>query len=84
MPLACAAQAKNAKEKQSLLPVTIKQLKNAPSAASGEQNFTVDGHELHQVTIVGLIMTAEEQNTNLQYTIDDGTDDIIVKMWCAS
>lgn len=61
--------------------MTIKQLKSASNAASGEQTFTIDGHELHQITIVGLIMSAEEQNTNLQFTIDDGTDDIVVKMW---
>jgi len=60
--------------------VTIKQLKSASNAASGEQTFTIDGHELHQITIVGLIMSAEEQNTNLQFTIDDGTDDIVVNM----
>mmetsp|Transcript_29590 Transcript_29590/g.80818 ORF Transcript_29590/g.80818 Transcript_29590/m.80818 type:complete len:297 (+) Transcript_29590:94-984(+) len=74
-------KAKSNKDKQSLLPVTIKQLKNAPSAASGEQTFTVDGQELHQVTVIGLILSADEQNTNLQYTLDDGTDDILVKMW---
>jgi len=69
------------KNNQSLIPVTIKQLKNAPTGASGDGSFAVDGHELHQVTICGVIMQADEQNTNLQYKIDDGTDDIIVKMW---
>jgi len=69
------------KEAQSLIPATIKQLKNAPSNSGGDQGFSIDGKDLHQVTIVGIIMNAEEQNTNLQYTIDDGTDDIVVKMW---
>ena len=41
----------------------------------------MDGKDLHQVTIVGLITRADEQNTNLQYTVDDGTDSINVKMW---
>ena len=63
------------------MPVTIKQLKNAPAMTSGEQGFTLDGRDLYQVTIVGLIMNADEQATNLQYTIDDGTDTIMVKMW---
>jgi hypothetical protein len=66
--------------KQSLAPCTIKQLKNAP-ASGGDNGFSVDGKDLHQVTIVGLITHADEQNTNLQYTIDDGTDSINVKMW---
>ena len=66
--------------KQGLSPCTIKQLKNAP-ASGGDNGFAVDGKDLHQVTIVGLITHADEQNTNLQYTVDDGTDSINVKMW---
>lgn len=78
------AKAKGNKDRQSLIPATIKQLKNAPSMPSGEQGFSLDGRDLYQVTIVGLIMSADEQTTNLQYTIDDGTDTIMVKMWLDS
>ena len=63
------------------MPVTIKQLKNAPAVTSGDQGFTLDGRELYQVTICGVITQADEQATNLQYTVDDGTDMIMVKMW---
>lgn len=52
------------------------------SATQGEASFTVDGADLHQITIVGLITSADEQSTNLQYNVDDGTDQIMVKMWC--
>ena len=69
------------RDKQSLIPTTIKQLKNAPNDASGDSTFTLDGRELYQVTIVGMITAAEENSTNLQYTIEDGTDSIMVKMW---
>mmetsp|Transcript_15159 Transcript_15159/g.39944 ORF Transcript_15159/g.39944 Transcript_15159/m.39944 type:complete len:303 (+) Transcript_15159:42-950(+) len=69
------------RDKQSLIPTTIKQLKNAPGASTGEASFTIDGHDLHQVTIVGLITQADEQSTNLQYQLDDGTGNIMVKMW---
>ena len=78
------SQAKGNRDKQSLIPTTIKQLKNAVSATNGEASFTVDGADLHQITIVGLITSADEQSTNLQYNVDDGTDQITVKMWCAS
>jgi replication factor A2 len=61
--------------------MTIKQLQNAPANANGEQGFTLAGNDLHQVTIVGIIVSADEQNTNLQYTIDDGTGSIVAKMW---
>jgi replication factor A2 len=69
------------KNRQSLIPVTIKQLKNALAGTNGENGFTLDGRDLHQVTVVGLIMHADEQQTNLQYQIDDGTDTIMVKKW---
>ena len=69
------------KNRQSLIPTTIKQLKNAPSSASGENGYTLDGRDLHQVTFVGIIVSADEQSTNLMYTVDDGTDQIMVKMW---
>jgi len=74
-------KAKGDKNRQSLMPVTIKQLKNAPAQSGGDNGFTIDGHDLHQVTIVGLIVAADEQSTNLQYTVDDGSDTIMVKMW---
>lgn len=74
-------KARGDKNRQSLIPVTIKQLKNAPSNASGEQGFTLDGRDLNQVTIVGLIISTDEQSTSLMYNVDDGTDQIMVKMW---
>ena len=69
------------RNRQSLIPTTIKQLKNAPAHSGGEAGFSLDGRDLHQVTIVGLIVAADEQATNLQYTLDDGTGTIMVKMW---
>ena len=77
-------KAKNTRQNQSLIPVTIKQLKNAVAAPGGEQGFSIDGRDLHQVTFVGMILSADEQATNLQYTVEDGTDSIMVKMWIDS
>ena len=77
-------KAKPDRNRQSLVPCTIKQLKNAPANSNGEQGYMLDGRELAQVTIVGLIISADEQSTNLMYTVDDGTDSIMVKMWVDS
>ena len=75
-------KAKARNNQQSLIPATIKQLQSADTLASGEQGFTIaGGKELQQVTIVGIIVSADEQNTNLQYTVDDGTGVIVAKMW---
>jgi len=64
-------KAKGDKNRQSLIPVTIKQLKNAPANANGEAGFMLDGRELNQITLVGLIIKADEQTTNLMYTVED-------------
>ena len=77
-------KAKNTRQNQSLIPATIKQLKNAVAAPGGEQGYSIDGRDLHQVTFVGMILSADEQATNLQYTVEDGTDSIMVKMWIDS
>ena len=54
---------KGDRNRQSLIPVTIKQLKNAPALTSGEQGFSLDGRDLYQVSVVGLIRTADETST---------------------
>ena len=74
-------KAKGDKNRHSLIPTTINQLKNAPANPAGDNGYTIDGRELNQITIVGMILSADEQTTNLQYTLDDGTDQIVVKMW---
>lgn len=72
------------KDRQSLIPTTIKQLKNAPPQANGDNGFTLDGKDLYQVTVCGLIVSADEASTSLQYVINDGTGTIQVKMWMDS
>jgi replication factor A2 len=69
------------KEQQGLIPVTVKQLANAVAKADGEQGFMVDGIELNQVTLVGMIIQTDEQNTSLSFTLDDGTGDMPCKQW---
>ena len=77
------ARAESRKDKQSLIPCTINQLLQAHS--TGDNEFLVDGRQLNHVTIVGTILTAEPQNTNLRFTIDDGTGEAIsVTMWIDS
>lgn len=71
---------KGSSERQSLMPVTIKQLQMA-SQAHQDDIFKVDNRELTQITIVGLITKCDEKSTNLTYTIDDGTGMIDARIW---
>lgn len=64
---------------QSLIPVTVKQLQLAAQAL--DDTFKLDGRELNQVTIVGSIVSIAEASTNLNFTVEDGTGKMEVKMW---
>ncbi|KAF2094905.1 replication protein A, subunit RPA32 [Rhizodiscina lignyota] len=68
--------------KDSLRPVTIKQLMEAEQIS--DQDFKSDGAEITQVTIVGQIRNVAQQTTNVTYKLDDGTGSIEVKQWTDS
>jgi hypothetical protein len=63
-----------------LTPVTVKQILHA-SQAHPDAPFQIDGSELSQVTFIGFILQMQEQSTNINYQIADGTGCIDVRMW---
>lgn len=65
---------------ESLRPVTIKQLIDLEEAYPGA-DFSIDGHPITQVTIVGQVRQVNPQSTNITYRLDDGTGTIDVKKW---
>ena len=68
------------KDRQTLLPLTIRQLKSATQEHQ-DDSWKVDGAELHQVKIVGNILKVEETSTFTKYDIEDSTGVVEVKMW---
>ncbi|KAI2628362.1 replication protein A, subunit RPA32 [Xylaria nigripes] len=66
---------------ESLRPVTIKQIIDAEPAYAGDASFRIDGLDVKQVTIVGMVRAISPQTTNITYKIDDGTGVIEVKQW---
>ncbi|KAI1168309.1 replication protein A, subunit RPA32 [Nemania serpens] len=66
---------------ESLRPVTIKQIIDAEPAYAGDAAFRIDGLDVKQVTIVGMVRAINPQTTNITYKIDDGTGVIEVKQW---
>jgi len=62
---------------QQLTPLTIKQILNAESNDSS--TFNVDGKTMSQVSIVGLVVSVEVMETNVNYVIDDGSGQVNVK-----
>jgi replication factor A2 len=61
--------------------VTIKQIIDAEPAYAGDASFRIDGLDVKQVTIVGMVRSISPQTTNITYKIDDGTGVIEVKQW---
>jgi len=74
------SQYRSGANKQSLLPLTIRQLLTSAQSHT-DDIFKVDGRELAQITIVGLITSVHEQSTFLNYWVDDGTGKIEVRLW---
>ncbi|KAI1274172.1 replication protein A, subunit RPA32 [Xylaria sp. FL0933] len=66
---------------ESLRPVTIKQIIDAEPSYAGDASFRIDGLDVKQVTIVGMVRVINQQTTNITYRIDDGTGVIEVKLW---
>lgn len=73
--------AKRSYGKDTLRPVTIKQLLDATHPNADAEYFLVDGSEMTQVTFVGQIRNISTQTTNVTYKLDDGTGTIEVKVW---
>ncbi|KAL1303743.1 hypothetical protein AAFC00_007086 [Neodothiora populina] len=67
--------------KDTLRPVTIKQLIDAQHPNPDAEFFEIDGTEASQITFVGQIRNISKQVTNITYRLDDGTGTFEVKMW---
>ena len=73
--------AKKSYGKDSLRPVTIKQLIEAHHPHPDAEHFMIDNAETTQVTFVGQIRNISKQTTNVTYKLDDGTGSMEVKVW---
>ncbi|ORZ20626.1 hypothetical protein BCR42DRAFT_409168 [Absidia repens] len=70
---------KKPRGEQSLRPVTVKQAQNVE--VTPETTFLIDGVEVTQVTLVGVIRDINEQSTAITYRVEDGSGSIEVRKW---
>ncbi|KAL3140054.1 hypothetical protein ABBQ38_004334 [Trebouxia sp. C0009 RCD-2024] len=77
------APAKTRGSVQTLRALTVKQIYEGTLNASDDQ-YRVDGEELHNITLVGKITSTHEAPTHLSFTIDDGTGKIELSYWTSS
>jgi len=70
---------------ETMVPATIKALKAAVEAASAsatEDQFKLNGVPVHNLTIVGKVVSAEQKdNGTVAYKVDDSTGVCDVKVW---
>ncbi|KAF2719088.1 replication protein A, subunit RPA32 [Polychaeton citri CBS 116435] len=72
---------KKAYGKDTLRPVTIKQLLDAQMPNPTTESFLIDDAEATQITVVGQIRNVSSQTTNITYKLDDGTGIMEAKVW---
>mmetsp|Transcript_28067 Transcript_28067/g.40169 ORF Transcript_28067/g.40169 Transcript_28067/m.40169 type:complete len:286 (-) Transcript_28067:127-984(-) len=72
---------------QTLIPCTIRMVQSAmphqTPGGGGSGTVLPDGRELHQVKIVGAVTDVDHHSTNTTWKIEDGTGNILVKMFTA-
>lgn len=64
---------------QTLRPVSIFQLKEA--TPNGEDGFVVDGTEIGQIDLIGVVRSVDEKTTKRTYLIEDHTGTMEVTHW---
>lgn len=63
-----------------LLPLTVRQISLAVQKPS-DDNFYVDGVDVNNVTLIGMVFNKEEKATDVSFLLDDGTGRVEVKRW---
>ncbi|KAL1563362.1 replication protein A 32 kDa subunit A-like isoform X2 [Salvia divinorum] len=72
--------AKN-REAQGLLPLTVKQIREAFQASDDKANILIDGVSVNNVKLVGLLFEKTERVTDVSFALDDGTGRIDCHRW---
>ncbi|KAH9760071.1 Replication protein A 32 kDa subunit A [Citrus sinensis] len=65
------------RDSQGLVPVTVKMISEASHSGDDKSNFMINGLEITNVTLVGLVYNKEERASDVNFTLDDGTGRVI-------
>ncbi|KAF5391342.1 hypothetical protein D9757_002042 [Collybiopsis confluens] len=67
-------------KRNSVRPMTIAQVVKATQAHT-DAEWSLNGHEVGQVRIIGHVVNINEQTTNINYILEDGTGKIEARRW---
>ncbi|KAH9760070.1 Replication protein A 32 kDa subunit A [Citrus sinensis] len=71
------------RDSQGLVPVTVKMISEASHSGDDKSNFMINGLEITNVTLVGLVYNKEERASDVNFTLDDGTGRVVCKRWAS-
>ncbi|XP_057478856.1 replication protein A 32 kDa subunit A-like [Actinidia eriantha] len=69
------------RETHGLVPATVKQISEASHSGDDKSNFVVDGVDISNVTLIGMVSKKAEKVTDVAFTLDDGTGLIACTRW---
>lgn len=69
------------RDTQALLPLTVKQISKAFQASDDKANFLIDGVDVNNVKLVGMMFEKTERVTDVSFVLDDGTGRIDCHRW---
>ncbi|CAH9098930.1 unnamed protein product [Cuscuta epithymum] len=69
------------RDTQSLLPLTVKQIIDAVQTSDDKINFLVDGVDVNNVKLVGIVFNIADRATDISFVLDDGTGRIDCYRW---
>ncbi|EYU18103.1 hypothetical protein ABFS82_10G060000 [Erythranthe guttata] len=69
------------REAQALLPLTVKQISEAFQASDDKANFLIDGVDVNNVKLLGMLYEKTERVTDVSFVLDDGTGRIDCHRW---
>ncbi|CAK9329845.1 unnamed protein product [Citrullus colocynthis] len=72
--------AKN-RDVQALLPLTVKQINDAFLSSDDKSNFVIDGVDVNNVKLVGMVRNRAGRITDVTFALDDGTGRIDCSKW---
>ncbi|KAG5540338.1 hypothetical protein RHGRI_020538 [Rhododendron griersonianum] len=69
------------RETYGLVPATVKQISEASDSGDDKSNFVINGVDVANVTLIGMVSKKAERVTDVSFTIDDGTGQIHCNRW---
>ncbi|KAA3486288.1 replication protein A 32 kDa subunit A-like isoform X1 [Gossypium australe] len=69
------------RDMQGLVPATVKQISEASQSGGEKSSFIIDGVDVANVTVVGMVFNKNSRSSDIRFHLDDGTGRIECIRW---